>query len=250
MNLKTINLKNIYLYKRGIYMYKNYIFDLYGTLVDINTDEDKSELWDKLSLFYSLKGAKYKAEELKDLYSEKVKKELELINDTKYPDFSLEKVFFSLYEDKGIKDTAQFFRVLSIKYIRLYDGVIELLELLKAKGKKIYLLSNAQRVFTFYEMKMLGIEKYFDDIFFSADYKVCKPDSKFYRLLLDKHNLNINESIMIGNDYICDIGGANDVGLDSLYLHSNLSPEIKGELSSKYSIMDIDIEKIAQLTIK
>ena len=53
MNLKTINLKNIYLYKRGIYMYKNYIFDLYGTLVDINTDEDKSELWDKLSLFYS-----------------------------------------------------------------------------------------------------------------------------------------------------------------------------------------------------
>ena len=94
MNLKTINLKNIYLYKRGIYMYKNYIFDLYGTLVDINTDEDKSELWDKLSLFYSLKGAKYKAKELKDLYSEKVKKELELINDTKYPDFSLEKVFF------------------------------------------------------------------------------------------------------------------------------------------------------------
>ena len=114
-----------------MYMYKNYIFDLYGTLVDINTDENKSELWDKLSLFYSLKGAKYDAKELKNLYSEKVKKELELINDTKYPDFSLEKVFFSLYEDKGIipsnntiKDTAQFFRVLSIKYIRLYDGVI------------------------------------------------------------------------------------------------------------------------------
>ena len=51
-------------------MYKNYIFDLYGTLVDINTDENKSELWDKLSLFYSLKGAKYDAKELKNLYSE------------------------------------------------------------------------------------------------------------------------------------------------------------------------------------
>ncbi|MBM6861524.1 HAD family hydrolase, partial [Clostridium saudiense] len=158
-------------------MYKNYIFDLYGTLVDINTDENKVELWEKLSLFYSLKGAIYGAEELKNTYLEKVKNEIELIKDSKYPDFPLEKVFYSLYEDKGItasdeivEDTAQFFRVLSINYINLYDGVIELLEKLKAKGKKIYLLSNAQRVFTLFEMRMLGIEKYFDDILFSADY--------------------------------------------------------------------------------
>ena len=26
--------------------YKNYIFDLYGTLVDIRTDEDRPEVWD------------------------------------------------------------------------------------------------------------------------------------------------------------------------------------------------------------
>ena len=238
-------------------MYKNYIFDLYGTLVDINTDENKVELWEKLSLFYSLKGARYEAEELKNTYLEKVKNEIELIKDSKYPDFPLEKVFYSLYEDKGItasdeivEDTAQFFRVLSINYIKLYDGVIELLEKLKAKGKKIYLLSNAQRVFTLFEMRMLGIEKYFDDILFSADYKVCKPDSKFYKILLDKHKLDIKESIMIGNDYICDIEGANNVGLDSLYLHSNLSPEIKGQLKSTYSIMEIDISKVAGLTIE
>lgn len=238
-------------------MYKNYIFDLYGTLVDINTDENKVELWEKLSLFYSLKGAIYGAEELKNTYLEKVKNEIELIKDSKYPDFPLEKVFYSLYEDKGItasdeivEDTAQFFRVLSINYIKLYDGVIELLEKLKAKGKKIYLLSNAQRVFTLFEMRMLGIEKYFDDILFSADYKVCKPDSKFYKILLDKHKLDIKESIMIGNDYICDIEGANNVGLDSLYLHSNLSPEIKGQLKSTYSIMEIDISKVAGLTIE
>ena len=118
---------------------------------------------------------------------------------------------------------------------------------IKITGKE---LKATDAIKNYIDTKAERIEKYFDDIFFSADYKVCKPDSKFYRLLLDKHNLNINESIMIGNDNICDIGGANDVGLDSLYLHSNLSPEIKGELSSKYSIMDIDIEKIAQLTIK
>ena len=29
--------------------YENYIFDLYGTLVDIHTDEEKTELWEGLA---------------------------------------------------------------------------------------------------------------------------------------------------------------------------------------------------------
>ena len=238
-------------------MYTNYIFDLYGTLIDINTDEERQDFWYKLSLFYSFKGALYDAQELKESYRTLVKLNLDNLNNSKYPDFPLENVFYKLYTNKNIipsdeliTDTAYFFRISSIKYIKLYDNVIELLELLKKKGKKIYLLSNAQRIFTLYEMKLLGIEKYFDDILFSADYKMCKPDPKFYNTLINNHNLNIKNSIMIGNDPICDIEGASNVGLDSLYLHSNLSPEIKGKLKSTYSIMDIDITKISDLIIK
>ena len=238
-------------------MYTNYIFDLYGTLIDINTDEESQDFWYKLSLFYSFKGALYDAQELKESYRTLVKLNLDNLNNSKYPDFPLENVFYKLYTNKNIipsdeliTDTAHFFRISSIKYIKLYDNVIELLELLKKKGKKLYLLSNAQRIFTLYEMKLLGIEKYFDDILFSADYKMCKPDPKFYNTLINNHNLNIKNSIMIGNDPICDIEGASNVGLDSLYLHSNLSPEIKGKLKSTYSIMDIDITKISDLIIK
>lgn len=238
-------------------MYNNYIFDLYGTLIDINTDESNIELWYKLSLFYSFKGALYTSNELKDSYEKLVKANLSSITNTKYPDFPLENIFSKLYIDKGINpsnelitDTAHLFRILSIKYIKLYDGVIELLKLLQSKGKKIYLLSNAQRVFTLYEMRLLGIEQYFDDILFSADYKVCKPDKNFYEILINKHNLDIKSSIMIGNDYICDIEGASNVGLHSLYMHSNLSPEIKTALKSKYTIMNVDIEKISELIIK
>ena len=40
------------------------------------------------------------------------------------------------------------FRCCSTRYIKLYDGVIDLLDTLKARGKRIYLLSNAQRKFT------------------------------------------------------------------------------------------------------
>lgn len=49
-------------------MYDTCIFDLYGTLVDIRTDEDKAELWERLSLFYAYYGAKYAPDELKRSY--------------------------------------------------------------------------------------------------------------------------------------------------------------------------------------
>lgn len=109
----------------------------------------------------------------------------------------------------------QFFRILSTDYVKLYDGVIDLLEALKKKGKKIYLLSNAQRIFTEYEMHTLGIAKYFDDIFISSTCGVKKPDSRFFQLLIDKYNLDITKSVMIGNDGISDIAGAKSVGLVS-----------------------------------
>lgn len=238
-------------------MYKNYIFDLYGTLVDIDTDEESLELWDKLSLFYSFKGAKYTAKDLRVGYDIKVKKLQESFTNTKYPDFPLEKIFKELYEDKDvvpsnelIEDTAQFFRILSTKHLKLYDGAIELLKCLKESGKKIYLLSNAQRVFTLYEMRVLDIEKYFDDIFFSADYNICKPEKTFFNALLTKHNIDVSESIMIGNDPICDIEGAKNVGLSSVYLHSNLSPELTGDVDSTYTFMEMNLRDVMSTIIK
>ena len=53
--------------------YEVYVFDLYGTLVDIHTDESDMTVWDKLSLFYGYYGAFYKGKELKAAYEKLVK---------------------------------------------------------------------------------------------------------------------------------------------------------------------------------
>lgn len=237
-------------------MYYNYIFDLYGTLVDINTNENSKTLWDKLALFYSFNNANYTGKELKNAYKQKVKEMQLSINTTIYPDFPIEDVFKALFVDKGIyasedciKAAAHMFRILSIKYLKLYDGVLQLLDLLKARKKKIYLLSNAQRIFTLYEMKVLGIYEYFDGIYFSSDYYVCKPDLAFYNKIINEFKLDIKNSIMIGNDFIADIEGANNVGLDSLYIESNLSPKVIRKLKSKYNVLDGNIKKIGELII-
>lgn len=56
-------------------MYQNYIFDLYGTLVDIHTNEKKAYLWKKMSLFFGMKGAAYEPKELRTAYETKIKEQ-------------------------------------------------------------------------------------------------------------------------------------------------------------------------------
>lgn len=238
-------------------MYKNYIFDLYGTLVDINTNERKNYLWDKLSEYYGYYGANYTPKEIRAEYLKLCEIETEKLKDAEYPEIQIEYVFLQLFTSKGVKadmnlaiNAGHLFRIVSTKYIKLYDGVIDFLEALKKAGKKIYLLSNAQQIFTEYEMKLLNIYEYFDGIVFSSDEGYCKPDSKFYNVVLDRYKLDKNESIMIGNDPITDIKGSYEVGLDSLYIHSNISPQVKDKLLSKYTIMDGDFRKVKDLILK
>ena len=49
--------------------YDNYVFDLYGTLVDIHTEEDFPNLWEKLALFFGYYGAIYEPKELQKRYA-------------------------------------------------------------------------------------------------------------------------------------------------------------------------------------
>lgn len=55
---------------------------------------------------------------------------------------------------------------------------------------------------------------------------------------------------MIGNDYTCDIQGAKEVNLNTLYIHSNLSPNLVHEIDSNYIILDGDFNKVKPLILK
>ena len=222
--------------------YENYVFDLYGTLVDIRTWEDDEKLWEKLSLFFGYYDALYKPKELQKAYKKLVQKsekalKLELENDAKYaheasPEIEINDVFRDLYLRKGVTPamelvihTGQFFRILSTEFVKVYKGTEEMLSVLKEEGKKVYLLSNAQRIFTEYEMHVLGIAKYFAGILISSDYKPKKPDKRFFDILLQKYELDPKETLFIGNDSRTDIAGAKQVGFATFYVKSTISPE-------------------------
>lgn len=216
-------------------MYKAVVFDLYGTLLDIHTDENQEQLWDKMAFFYATMGADYRPDELKTAYHAHVERYMEKKRSKgeAYPDIDILKVFKALFLDKGVKagkrtlhETAKFFRVLSLDYVKPYPGAVELLELLKASEIQVILLSNAQEAFTMTELEVTGIRKYFDGIYLSSQYKVAKPSKAFFEIMLRSELLTPDMCLFIGNDHTTDIEGANQMGMDSIYLHTNCSPRV------------------------
>lgn len=235
--------------------FKNYIFDLYGTLVDIHTEEDAALLWEKMTFLYGFYGAAYTPEELKKRFREMVAGK-EADTHEAFPEIRIEEVFEALFTEKGVNagrelsvHAGQFFRILSMEYVKCYEGAKELLKGLRDAGGNVYLLSNAQGIFTEYELRLLGLTPYFDDIFISSEYGVKKPEAKFFELLLKKHGLNPAESIMIGNDMRSDIGGAKKVGISTFYIHSNISPELQGEPEADYILMEMNLAKVKKMLL-
>ena len=223
--------------------YTDLIFDLYGTLVDIHTEED-ALVWEKTALFFGYYGARYTPEELREAFSEAMaaRQAKEGQSYECFPDIPCEEVMAELFRSRGIGENAemlgiqaaQLFRICSTEYVRLYPHVREALEAFRAKGCRLWLLSNAQRIFTAYELRHLGLGDEFDRIYISSDYRCRKPDGRFFRALLDEQGLDISKCLMIGNDLHTDIGGAQAAGLDTLYMHTALTPADQREAAAEF----------------
>ena len=76
--------------------YKNYVFDLYGTLVDIHTDESSPALWRALAGLYAASGADYTPSGLRAAFLREERKARRILGkklSTAWPEIRLEEVF-------------------------------------------------------------------------------------------------------------------------------------------------------------
>ncbi len=244
--------------------YTDLIFDLYGTLVDIHTEESDA-VWEKTALYFGFHGAHYTGTELKSaFFAALAEKNREAKQTVSYPDIPFDRIMSELFAAKGVKEncdtlaanTEQLFRIYSIDYIKLYPGVTDALHTLREHGFRLWLLTNAQRVFTEFELRMLGLDALFDGIYISSDYGCRKPDPIFFHALLDEQQLEPSKCLMIGNDRSTDIAGAKAVGLSTLYLHTNLTPSDQadadpflspGHTTTHYEYEGCDWFELAQL---
>ena len=195
--------------------FDNYVFDLYGTLVDIHTDENQPHLWVHMADLYRVYGADWTAEELERAFrayeKEAREKQAERMG-TAYPEIQYEDLLIRCLKsaprthetampisarasEAAIRAAfwpefmANDFRAVSRSRFLLYPGTLETLRELKARGRRLYLLSNAQAVFTLPEMEMMGLAPLFDRMHMSSWDGMMKPEPRYLRRLLEEEGL-------------------------------------------------------------
>ena len=225
--------------------YTDLVFDLYGTLVDIHTEED-DRVWEKTAFYFGFYGAHYTGSELKSAFQSAMRAREAKAGQSYecFPDLPFEETMADLFRAKGVTENAdtlginaaQLFRISSLDYIRLYPHALEALAKLRKAGYRLWLLSNAQAIFTAYELRLLGLGEQLDGIYLSSNYKCRKPDLRFYQALIEDRDLDVSKTMMIGNDRQTDIAGARAAGMATLYMHTDLTPRDQAEADEKKAI--------------
>lgn len=209
--------------------YAYYIFDLYGTLIDIHTDEYSKNFFKKYAKWLRKQGFTFEWKHFYRLYTFTERQYREhAARESRYtkPEIQVDAVFRDVFaangyevSDEEIVHLCENFRRLSLLYMCLYPDTIACLDGLKKAGKKIYLLSNAQRSFTWQELEQTGLVPYFDGILISSDEGCMKPDPEFYKTCFFRYSLDPAQCIMIGNELKSDMAGAYAAGIDGFYIN-------------------------------
>ena len=110
--------------------------------------------------------------------------------------------------------------------IKLNDGVLDLIIWLKSIGIKLYILTDYETEYQIEKLKQLNIFDYFDYILTSEEIGCEKPSIHCFNYIIMKTNSNINEIIMIGDNFNKDILGAVNSGIYSYYYNVDFTKDI------------------------
>ena len=210
------------------------IFDLYGTLVDIWTDEDDLSVYYSLCKFLHYYGVFFEPEELAARYQESAAAHL-----LDHPGPCGEIDVFLVFEDilsAGLRKSperalviclARLFRSLSTNRLGLFPDALPALEKL-GTNYRLGLVSDAQWVFSEPEIRFLGLERYLETVVLSSRYFVRKPAPQIYSHALRAMKLQPSQALYVGNDPARDVPGPQAIGMPVAIIHrEGPLPEIK-----------------------
>ncbi len=117
----------------------------------------------------------------------------------------------------------------------LREGAREILEYLSNKNKyQLHIITNGFKEVSLNKIKGAYIDHYFNVIVSAEDVNTRKPDPKVFEYALNLAKASKEESIIIGDDYIADIIGGLDFGIQAIF----------------YNILDMDVKNNNFIEIK
>ena len=103
---------------------------------------------------------------------------------------------------------------------QLFPFAIEVLEYLK-KNYQLHILTNGFDSVQNIKLATSGIDRYFEQVITAEKAGFQKPDPNIFRYALRQVGSKPSECIMIGDDLLGDVIGAENVGIQGVYFNPN-----------------------------
>jgi putative hydrolase of the HAD superfamily len=134
--------------------------------------------------------------------------------------------YFSVEEEEDLmQGSLEIFYDVLLERRDLVPGTLEMLQVLRDEGYKIGLVSDVAwglpSYFPLRDMKYFGLDDYFDDMVFSTDVGLRKPNPRIFKIALYNVGARAEESVFVGNNLQCDIKGALGVGMTAILKSSD-----------------------------
>lgn len=217
------------------------IFDINGTIVDIETEEWGRTTLRQISRYLSYHGISCSTSDLVDLVRGGVRRQVEASLE-RYPEFDAVALWRTAIDalTTGVRadgtaigptpawavpiladpdlalHLAQLQRALSRRRLRPYPEVEEVLEALRPKYK-LAIVSDAQKAYARYELAEAGLTEYFDAIVVSGELGFRKPDPRIFEAALTAVGTTADRAIFVGNDMHRDVFGPAQLGMRTIF---------------------------------
>lgn len=108
----------------------------------------------------------------------------------------------------------------------LFDGAIEVCQALKARGHRMFILTNGFEEVQHIKVNRSGLEPFFEQVFTSDALGFKKPHPACYAKGLTLADSRADRAVMIGDDWECDVDGAIEAGWGAVHFDPHQSPSL------------------------
>ncbi|MCO5268297.1 MAG: YjjG family noncanonical pyrimidine nucleotidase [Brumimicrobium sp.] len=102
---------------------------------------------------------------------------------------------------------------ISPRQTHLFPNTHEVLQELLEAGYQLSIITNGFTEVQYVKLKNCGLERYFSSILCSEEIGLNKPHPKVFYEALNRAKARISQSVMIGDDLISDVKGAENIGM-------------------------------------